>query len=126
MNIQKIIVVGRVVKDSRFFASKGDKPGMLAFTVAVNSGKGDNARTSYYDVQYRRGKQDDHLQNLAKFIVKGKELFVEGTPAINVYLHEDKSPDGNIVIHSNFVDLGGGGNDSQDRDSGSDSDAGSY
>ena len=99
MNFFKTTLVGRLTTDAKAFPASGEKSAMSAFTVAVNT----NAdRTTYVDVELR----GEVAEKIGQFLVKGKEVLVEGNIAPDAYMDKDGKPVGKLKLYTYGVQLG--------------------
>lgn len=102
MNYSKTTVVGRLTKEAKIFPAAGEKSAMAAFTVAVNRGTGDKATVSYFEVELR-GKS---AESTSKFLVKGKEVLVDGTIEAVAYAKNDGTPGASLKLYAYEITLG--------------------
>ena len=82
--LNKIILIGRLTKAPELRHTKSEKA-VCTFTLAVDSGFGDNKRTDFIDIVVW-GKQGE---NCSKFLDKGKLAAVEGRLQIRSYEAKD-------------------------------------
>lgn len=77
-------VTGRLTKDAEFRTLASGKA-LLTCDIAVNTGWGDYAKTTYVRVQQwgERGK------NLAQYLKKGKPIAVSGSLSVNTWTGKD-------------------------------------
>lgn len=80
--INVIVVQGNLVADPEFF---GDGGSVAKFTIANNTGFGDNRETHYVDC-VAFGKQVDTIKN---HFVKGKQIVVRGSLRQNRWTNAD-------------------------------------
>lgn len=78
-------VIGRCTKDGsvRTVGAKGTA--LLTFSIANNTGWGDNQKTNFFDVQMWGVR----AEKLEQFIIKGKQVAVTGTLECNRWTGQD-------------------------------------
>lgn len=97
--MQTLIIAGNVGKDAVLRRTQSGDP-ILGFSVAVDNGKdknGNDRPSTWYDCSVF-GKR---AEGLAKHIVKGSKLTVQGRPTARV--HEDKAYLGISVDNLTFM-----------------------
>jgi single-strand DNA-binding protein len=97
--MQTLIIAGNVGKDAVLRRTQGGEP-VLGFSIAVDNGKdanGNDRPSTWYDCAVW-GKR---AEGLAKHIVKGSKLTVQGRPTARV--HEDKAYLGVNVDNLTFM-----------------------
>lgn len=82
--LNKVTLIGRLTKDPDLRITNSEKA-VCTFSLAVDSGYGDNKRTDFIDIVVW-GKQGE---NAAKYLTKGKMAAVDGRLQIRSY--EDKN-----------------------------------
>ena len=99
MNYSSTTIVGRLTRAAKVFAADGDKQALVAFSVAVNTGKD---KTTYFEVEDR----GDRASKISDFLVAGKEVLVEGNIALNTYTKTDGTTASSLKLYANRVQLG--------------------
>lgn len=84
--MNKIIVSGGLGRDAELKALPSGK-NVLEFSIAVNSGFGDNKKTYWWKAKLF----GDRASKLAEYFVKGTKLMVEGVPELREYEAKDGS-----------------------------------
>lgn len=84
--MNKIIVTGGLGRDAELKSLPSGK-NVLEFSIAVNSGYGDNKKAYWW-----KGKLfGDRAAKLAEYFVKGTKLMIEGVPELREYEAKDGS-----------------------------------
>ena len=78
--MNKIIVTGALGRDAELKSLPSGK-NVLEFSIAVNSGYGDNKKTYWWKAKIF----GDRAAKLAEYFVKGTKLLVEGVPELREY-----------------------------------------
>lgn len=92
------IIAGRVGRDAELRATpSGDS--VLSFSVAVDSGWGDNKKT----VWFRVSLWGERAEKLAQYIVKGKALLVEGDIDARGYKTREGEPAASLELRARNV-----------------------
>lgn len=98
MNYLNTIAVGRLTKDVKVFDNDAKREPLACFTMAVKIGQD---RTSFIDVELR----GDRVAKMAQYLVKGKEVTVDGLPFARGY--EGQSGIGaSLCLFANTIQLG--------------------
>ena len=84
--MNKIIVTGGLGRDAELKSLPSGK-NVLEFSIAVNSGYGDNKKTYWWKAKLF----GDRAVKLAEYFVKGTKLLVEGVPELREYEAKDGS-----------------------------------
>ena len=84
--MNKIIVSGGLGRDAELKTLPSGKY-VLEFSIAVNSGYGDNKKTYWWKAKLF----GDRAAKLAEYFVKGTKLLVEGVPELREYEAKDGS-----------------------------------
>ena len=84
--MNKIIVTGALGRDAELKSLSSGK-NVLEFSIAVNSGYGDNKKTYWWKAKIF----GDRAAKLAEYFVKGTKLLVEGVPELREYEAKDGS-----------------------------------
>lgn len=102
--MQQISIIGTVGKCEKATFNGND---YLSISVACNKKKKDGTKeTTWYDVS-------SNSVALLPYIEKGKTIFIQGFPQLNVFARKDGTPGGSIRIFANTIELMGGGNKEQ-------------
>ena len=94
--MNKIIVTGALGRDAELKSLPSGK-NVLEFSIAVNSGYGDNKKTYWWKAKIF----GDRAAKLAEHFVKGTKLLVEGVPELREY--EAKDGNGKRISAEIFV-----------------------
>lgn len=84
--MNKIIVTGALGRDAELKTLPSGK-NVLEFSIAVNSGFGDNKKTYWWKAKLF----GDRAVKLAEYFVKGARLIIEGVPELREYEAKDGS-----------------------------------
>ena len=93
---QRIDLIGNLVADADVRTGK-DGTEFISFRVAVNEPHGEERRTTFYDVTYRKS-------DVIKYLQTGVKVFVTGRPSFNAVAKDGKVYQNNYVYASD-VDL---------------------
>lgn len=104
--MQIVNIAGTIGKDAVAKTTQGGTQ-LCSFSVAVNTGYGDNKQTTWWDVT-KWGKGTDKL---AEMLVKGTKVSVSGE--VGTREHEGKTY---LQIRADYVTLQGGRGDRQTND----------
>ncbi len=106
--MNKIIVTGCLGRDAELKVLPSGK-NVLEFSIAVNSGSGDNRKPSWWKAKLF----GDRAAKLVKHFVKGTKLMIEGVPELREYEAKDGSkrisPE---IFMGDFEFIGGKGSES--------------
>lgn len=94
--MNKIIVTGALGRDAELKSLPSGK-NVLEFSLAVNSGYGDNKKTYWWKCKMF----GDRAAKLAEHFVKGTKLMIEGAPELRKY--EAKHHEGKEISPEIFV-----------------------
>lgn len=97
---QFINVVGRIVEDAELKKSKDGNSQFISFRVAVSEKKGDDTRTTFYDVTHPS-------TGVYHFLKKGKSVSVLGPVSIWQSTGQDGKTYLNAHISAKLIDLNG-------------------
>ena len=97
---QFINVVGRIVEDAELKKSKDGNSQFISFRVAVTDKKGDDTRTTFYDVTHPS-------TGVYHFLKKGKSVSVLGPVSIWQSTGQDGKTYLNAHISAKLIDLNG-------------------
>ena len=93
---QRINLIGNLVADAEVRTGK-DGTEFISFRVAENETHGEEKRTTFYDVTYRKS-------DVIKYLKTGVKVFVTGRPSFNAVAKDGKVYQNNYVYASD-VDL---------------------
>lgn len=99
-------VTGRLTRDAEYRTLASGKS-LLSCDIAVNTGWGEYAKTTFARVQ----QWGERGQNLVKYLKKGKPIAVSGTLTINVWSKRDGTEQQQLVLDTNSIQLLSGGKD---------------
>ncbi len=103
--MNKLIISGRLTRDAEVrFNTKGTA--VLSFSVANNTGYGDNQRTHYFDCAIFGKRAESRLK---EYMLKGQQVVVEGEVSLNQYEKKDGTGGASLNVFVNNVELMGGG-----------------
>lgn len=94
-------VIGRCTKDGSVKTVGAKGIALLTFSIANNTGWGDNQKTNFFDVQVWGSRAD----TLSKFITKGKQVAITGSLECNRWTGQDGVERQSWVINANDVTL---------------------
>ena len=98
---------GRLTKDADFRTLASGKQ-LLTCDIAVNTGWGEYAKTTYIRVQ----QWGERGSKLSKYLVKGKPIATSGTLTVNIWTKKDGTEVQQLVLDTNSIQLiSGGGSD---------------
>ena len=89
---QRIDLIGNLVADAEVRTGK-DGTEFISFRVAVNELHGEEKRTTFYDVTYRKS-------DVIKYLKTGVKVFVTGRPSFNAVAKDGKVYQNNYVYAS--------------------------
>ena len=98
--MNKVIISGNLTKDMDVMVSKNDV-NIGKFSVAVNNGYGENAKTDYYPVVLF-GKRVEALQ---KYLLKGTKLIIDGQIDYNSIQDDEGNWKNYFQIIANDIDI---------------------
>ena len=101
--MKKITIIGTIGKDAELKNIGGRDA--LSFSVAVNSGKGDNKTTEWFSILSSQ-------TNLQQYLRKGDKVYLEGSPRFTIYNDQVQ-----VGISSTQIQLLGGGQKTETYDS---------
>lgn len=96
--MEQITLIGNVGRDPQFRTSSNGKEYMM-FSLACSVGE----RTQWY------GVAAPPLQKIAPYIVKGKQLMVQGRPSYSVYNGQV-----DVLVYADRIELLGGKKEAED------------
>ena len=101
--MNKLIISGRLTRDAeaRFIPSG---TAVLSFSVANNTGFGDNQKTHYFDCSIFGKRAEGKLKD---YMLKGQQVVVEGEISLNQYQKKDGTGGASLNVFVNNVELMG-------------------
>ena len=101
--MNKLIISGRLTRDAeaRFIPSG---TAVLSFSVANNTGFGDNQKTHYFDCSIFGKRAEGKLK---AYMLKGQQVVVEGEISLNQYQKKDGTGGASLNVFVNNVELMG-------------------
>jgi len=101
--MNKIIITGNLTADPRVntISRNGENISVCNFTVAVNEGRGENQKTTYFNVAAWRGLAEP----CSKFLTKGRKVLVEGPVSLSVSTGNDGKTYANLNITAATVEF---------------------
>lgn len=110
--MRKITAIGNVTKDAtvKAFEKNGKSNNVINFDIACNE--------SYFDKDKKKIEKTFYIKcvlwrenpNIAQHIIKGKKIYVEGLPEVEVYLNKEGKAVGSTRINVRTLEFLGGGN----------------
>ena len=99
---------GRLTRDAevRFIPSG---TAVMAFSVANNTGFGENQKTHFFDCSMFGKRAEGKLKD---YMLKGQQVVVEGEISLNQYQKKDGTGGASLNVFVNNVELMGGGQQS--------------
>ena len=97
--MKKITLIGTLGKDAEIKTFSGRDA--LSFSIAVNSGKGENKITEWFSILSSQ-------TNLQPYLTKGTKIYVEGSFKLSVYNEQAQ-----VSISASQIQLLGGGQSTQ-------------
>ena len=102
--MNKLIITGRLTRDAELRYIPNGTP-VLSFSVANNTGFGDNEKTQFFDCSLFGKRAEGKLKD---FMKKGKQVLVEGEVSIKTYKKQDGSNGASLNVLVGNVELIGG------------------
>ena len=102
--MNKLIISGRLTRDAevRFIPSG---TAVMAFSVANNTGFGENQKTHFFDCSMFGKRAEGKLKD---YMLKGQQVVVEGEISLNQYQKKDGTGGASLNVFVNNVELMGG------------------
>lgn len=101
--MNKCMFIGNLTKDPELRTTQSGRS-VCSFSVAVNDGK--NPQTGeQYVTYYRVSAWDKQAENCAKFLIKGRKVYVEGRPSASAYTKQDGSVAANLEVTAHVVEF---------------------
>lgn len=87
--------------DLRSVNTNGGAKYVANFDVAVNEGFGDSRKTTFIRVS----AWGTTAENCAKYLTKGKKVYIAGSPRVNAYINKDGAAVGTLEVSANEVEF---------------------
>lgn len=101
--MNKTMFIGNLTKDPELRTTQSGRS-VCSFSVAVNDGR--NPQTGeQYVTYYRVSAWDKQAENCAKFLIKGRKVYVEGRPSASAYTKQDGSVAANLEVTAHVVEF---------------------
>ena len=101
--MNKTMFIGNLTKDPELRTTQSGRS-VCSFSVAVNDGK--NPQTGeQYVTYYRVSAWDKQAENCAKFLVRGRKVYVEGRPSASAYTKQDGTVAANLEVTAHVVEF---------------------
>jgi len=110
--MNKLIISGRLTRDAEVRFIPSGTP-VMSFSVANNTGFGDNKKTHYFDCSMFGKRAEGKLKD---YMVKGQQVVVEGEISLNQYQKKDGTGGASLNVFVNNVELMGSAPTSNDDD----------
>ncbi|SVA28005.1 uncharacterized protein METZ01_LOCUS80859 [marine metagenome] len=101
--MNKLIISGRLTRDAEVRFIPSGTP-VMSFSVANNTGFGDNQKTHYFDCSMFGKRAEGKLKD---YMVKGQQVVVEGEVSLNQYQKKDGTGGASLNVFVNNVELMG-------------------
>ena len=110
MAMIKMQVIGNIGADATLRETNGRK--YVTFNVAVsakykNQDGSETERTTWISCSR------DGSQNVDRFLTKGKQVYIEGTPSVSMYTDSQGRPQCNLRLNVHMIQLLGGKDEQQ-------------
>ena len=102
--MNKLIISGRLTRDAEVRFIPSGTP-VMSFSVANNTGFGDNQKTHYFECSLFGKRAEGGLKD---YMVKGQQVVVEGEISLNQYVKKDGTGGASLRVFVNNVELMGG------------------
>ena len=102
--MNKLIISGRLTRDAEVRFIPSGTP-VMSFSVANNTGFGDNQKTHYFECSLFGKRAESGLKD---YMVKGQQVVVEGEISLNQYEKKDGTGGASLRVFVNNVELMGG------------------
>ena len=102
--MNKLIISGRLTRDAEVRFIPSGTP-VMSFSVANNTGFGDNQKTNYFECSLFGKRAEGGLKD---YMVKGQQVVVEGEISLNQYEKKDGTGGASLRVFVNNVELMGG------------------
>tara|TARA_B110000014_G_C19858947_1_gene444988 strand:- start:102 stop:473 length:372 start_codon:yes stop_codon:yes gene_type:complete len=111
--MNKLIISGRLTRDAEVRFIPSGTP-VMSFSVANNTGFGENQKTHYFDCSMFGKRAEGKLKD---YMLKGQQVVVEGEISLNQYQKKDGTGGASLNVFVNNVELMGGNQKSGDQPS---------
>ena len=101
--MNKLIISGRLTRDAEVRFIPSGTP-VMSFSVANNTGFGDNQKTHYFDCSMFGKRAEGKLKD---YMIKGQQVVVEGEVSLNQYQKKDGTGGASLNVFVNNVELMG-------------------
>ena len=101
--MQKIMLIGNLTKDPTMrTVNIGGVPNSVCdFSIAVNERVGQEPKVTYYNISAWRGS----AESCHRYLTRGRKIYVEGTPRLNMYVGNDGKPRANIEVSASYIEF---------------------
>ena len=111
--MNKLIISGRLTRDAEVRFIPSGTP-VMSFSVANNTGFGDNQKTHFFDCSMFGKRAEGKLKD---YMIKGQQVVVEGEVSLNQYQKKDGTGGASLNVFVNNVELMGSNQHSGGRPS---------
>ena len=101
--MNKLIISGRLTRDAEVRFIPSGTP-VMSFSVANNTGFGDNQKTHFFDCSMFGKRAEGKLKD---YMIKGQQVVVEGEVSLNQYQKKDGTGGASLNVFVNNVELMG-------------------
>ena len=101
MNVNKLIIIGRVGKTPELRKTQSGKQ-VCNFSVAVDTGRGEQKTIDWFEVTC----WDRTAENAAQYLVKGQEVYAEGPVTVQTYEKRDGGQGAKLCMNASFIQFG--------------------
>tara|TARA_B100000749_G_scaffold237809_1_gene196562 strand:+ start:79 stop:450 length:372 start_codon:yes stop_codon:yes gene_type:complete len=101
--MNKLIISGRLTRDAEVRFIPSGTP-VMSFSVANNTGFGDNQKTHYFDCSMFGKRAEGKLKD---YMIKGQQVVIEGEVSLNQYQKKDGTGGASLNVFVNNVELMG-------------------
>ena len=101
--MNKLIISGRLTRDAEVRFIPSGTP-VMSFSVANNTGFGDNQKTHFFDCSMFGKRAEGKLKD---YMIKGQQVVVEGEVSLNQYQKKDGRGGASLNVFVNNVELMG-------------------
>lgn len=111
MSMMKMTVIGNIGNDAQAREANGRK--FVTFNVAVSAKYKDKQTGVEVEKTTWVGCVRDGLQKVDQYLKKGTQVYIEGTPSVNLYQDREGKTQAQIQMNVYTLQLLGGARDSQ-------------
>lgn len=101
--MNKCEFIGNLTRDPELRTTQSGRQ-VCSFSVAVNDGRNPQTNEQYV-TYYRVSAWDKMAENCAKFLIKGRKVYVEGRPSASAYTAQDGSVKANLEVTAKVVEF---------------------